>query len=125
VFGEMRYFDLPPDAEETVEYVMETLTPIESRMLLMSYRDGKTYKSIGKECGYPKERIRHIITKAMRKLRHQSRSEILSIGRQAFLSFIVTAEKEEKIRYYQHISELEAMIHNQLDIMNLHQNSAS
>lgn len=58
--------------------VLKTLEEYEQHIVGMRYIRGMTYEEIGKEyCGYTKERIRQILAKAMRKLRHPSRSKYM------------------------------------------------
>ena len=61
--------------------VLDTLTPREQKVLLLRYgiRDGKprTLEEVGKEFNVTRERIRQIEAKALRKLRHPSRSKKL------------------------------------------------
>ena len=66
---------------EQLNKVMDTLTDRESRVLKMrfGYDDGKpkTLEEVGKEFDVTRERIRQIESKALRKLRHPSRSKKL------------------------------------------------
>ena len=60
---------------------MSSLTPREERVLRMRFGliDGKshTLEEVGKEFDVTRERIRQIESKALRKLRHPSRSKKL------------------------------------------------
>ena len=66
---------------EQLEEVMKTLTPREAKVLKLRFglEDGKsrTLEEVGKEFNVTRERIRQIEAKALRKLRHQSRSRKL------------------------------------------------
>ena len=66
---------------EQLEDVLSTLTPREEEVLRMRFglRDGKphTLEEVGKEFNVTRERIRQIESKALRKLRHPSRSKKL------------------------------------------------
>lgn len=66
---------------EQLNKVMDTLTDREARVLKMrfGYDDGKpkTLEEVGKEFDVTRERIRQIESKALRKLRHPSRSKKL------------------------------------------------
>ena len=66
---------------EQVEEVMKTLTPREAKVLRLRFGldDGKarTLEEVGKEFDVTRERIRQIEAKALRKLRHPSRSKKL------------------------------------------------
>ena len=66
--------------EQLVE-VLSTLTPREAKVLELRFglRDGRqrTLEEVGKEFNVTRERIRQIESKALRKLRHPSRSRKL------------------------------------------------
>ena len=67
--------------KEQLEEVMNTLTPREAKVLKLRFglEDGKarTLEEVGKEFMVTRERIRQIEAKALRKLRHPSRSKRL------------------------------------------------
>ena len=66
---------------EQLNEIMETLTPREAKVLRLRFGldDGKarTLEEVGKEFNVTRERIRQIEAKALRKLRHPSRSKKL------------------------------------------------
>ena len=113
IFGCLEYPDIPSDAEETLEYVVKTLTPREADMFMLNFKDEMTYVEIGEQYGIHKQRVQQIISKAVRKLRHASRSEIISVGREVYLKTILAVNEEEKKHYYERISELERLINKQ------------
>ena len=67
--------------KEQLEEVMSTLTPREAKVLKLRFglEDGKarTLEEVGREFQVTRERIRQIEAKALRKLRHPSRSKKL------------------------------------------------
>ncbi len=67
--------------KEKLVNVLDTLTPREEKVLRLRYGidDGKprTLEEVGKEFNVTRERIRQIEAKALRKLRHPSRSKLL------------------------------------------------
>jgi len=67
--------------KEQIEEVLYTLTPREQRVLQLRFglEDGRsrTLEEVGKEFSVTRERIRQIEAKALRKLRHPSRSRKL------------------------------------------------
>ena len=67
--------------KEQLQEVLETLTPRESKVLQLRFGliDGRqrTLEEVGKEFNVTRERIRQIESKALRKLRHPSRSKKL------------------------------------------------
>ncbi len=66
-----------------VEDVLDTLKPRERRVLQLRFGliDGhqRTLEEVGKRFGVTRERIRQIEAKALRRLRHPSRSEKLRV----------------------------------------------
>ena len=66
---------------EQLADVLKTLTPREEKVLSLRFglADGnpKTLEEVGKEFNVTRERIRQIEAKALRKLRHPSRSKKL------------------------------------------------
>jgi RNA polymerase primary sigma factor len=77
----------PPDAasrqllKEQIDGVLSSLTPRERRVLILRFglEDGRsrTLEEVGKEFNVTRERIRQIEAKALRKLRHPTRSRKL------------------------------------------------
>ncbi len=67
--------------KEQLDEVLQTLTPREAKVLRLRFglEDGnpKTLEEVGKEFNVTRERIRQIEAKALRKLRHPSRSKKL------------------------------------------------
>ena len=67
--------------KEQLDEVMNTLTPREAKVLKLRFglEDGRarTLEEVGKEFEVTRERIRQIEAKALRKLRHPSRSKRL------------------------------------------------
>jgi len=86
-FIEDRMSMTPPEAasrqllKEQIDQVLSTLNPRECRILQLRYglTDGRprTLEEVGVEFGVTRERIRQIEAKALRKLRHPSRSRSL------------------------------------------------
>ena len=66
---------------EQLQDVLDTLTPREKKVLTLRFglEDGRmrTLEEVGKEFNVTRERIRQIEAKALRKLRHPSRSKKL------------------------------------------------
>ena len=67
--------------KEQLGNVLDTLTPREKKVLILRFGllDGRsrTLEEVGKEFNVTRERIRQIEAKALRKLRHPSRSKKL------------------------------------------------
>lgn len=69
------------DLKEQVREVLKTLTPREEKVLKMRFgidvSSEHTLEEVGKDFGVTRERVRQIEVKALRKLRHPSRSKKL------------------------------------------------
>ena len=67
--------------KEQLAEVLDTLTPREEKVLILRFglEDGRsrTLEEVGREFRVTRERIRQIEAKALRKLRHPSRSRKL------------------------------------------------
>ncbi|HBL99031.1 TPA: RNA polymerase sigma factor RpoD [Candidatus Dependentiae bacterium] len=90
------------DLKEHVRDILKTLTPREEKVIKMRYgidvASGYTLEEIGKDFGVTRERVRQIEVKALRKLRHPSRSGKLKtfFDREAELPTTpITVEPEE------------------------------
>lgn len=84
VFGENVFDDgycKPEDYLESICTVYETLTPREQEAMEMRYEGEATYLEIGNSFGVTLERARQIVKKALRKMRHPTRKEVLEFGK--------------------------------------------
>lgn len=85
------------DLKDSVRRILKTLTPREEKVLKMRFgidvASEHTLEEVGKDFGVTRERVRQIEVKALRKLRHPSRSKDL----QTFLDkeFELSTESEE------------------------------
>lgn len=87
---------VPADVQETVEIALETLTEREKKALIMYYRDGMEWEEIGTVFGVGRERVRQIMLKAMRKMRHPSRLNYLYLGNRGYISLKKAQENLQK-----------------------------
>ena len=70
--------DVMSDEARTVLYeVLDTVAEREKRYLLKYYKDGETYQSIAEGDGVSTERVRQIVCRGLRKLRHPVRADRL------------------------------------------------
>ena len=87
MLSQLSYTPAPAEAasqtllKEQLADVLKTLTPREEKVLRLRFglEDGRprTLEEVGKEFNVTRERIRQIEAKALRKLRHPSRSKKL------------------------------------------------
>ena len=93
VFGEER--EAPQHSEESIAFVLETLKDRERSIVLMRYKDRKTFREIAEEYHLTSSRIQQIFAKSLRKLRHPSRKRVLEVGIEQ-----VQKEKEDLKRQF-------------------------
>jgi RNA polymerase sigma factor (sigma-70 family) len=76
-----KYPKHPSDASELIEAILDSVTPREAKVLRMRFGIGMstdhTLEEVGKQLDVTRERIRQIEAKALRKMRHPSRSDKL------------------------------------------------
>ena len=93
--------DLPDDITLVLEYIIQkTLTEREGRVLDMLYKRYMTMAAIGEEYGLRAERIRQIEAKAVRKLRHPSRSKYILMGMEGYINYLRDTAVDERLREY-------------------------
>lgn len=93
--------DLPDDVPLVLDYIIQkTLTERESRVLDMRYKRYMTMAAIGEEYGLRAERIRQIEAKAVRKLRHPSRSRYILMGMEGYINYLRDTAVDERLREY-------------------------
>lgn len=93
--------EMPDDVALVLEYIIQkTLTEREGRVLDMRYKRYMTMAAIGEECGLRAERIRQIEAKAVRKLRHPSRSRYILMGMEGYINYLRDTAVDERLREY-------------------------
>jgi len=70
-------YNMPDNAEEAIEYVLNMLSKREKEAVLSRYKDYKTLVAIGLEQGLSGNRIDQILSRAFRRMRHPVRSRFL------------------------------------------------
>lgn len=100
---------LSPDQNAGLEAALESLTDREHECILAYYRDGLTLAAVAKLYGVTKERLRQVIAKGIRKMRHPSRFNQIRLGLEgARLKSECTQRGLELARKKQIIDSLEA-----------------
>lgn len=74
LYGTDDFVYVPDDFDEIVDIVLPTLSERESKMIREYYFNEKTFDEIAKMFSISIERVRQLIIKGMRRLRHPSRS---------------------------------------------------
>ena len=65
------------EIKNAITQVLSTLTPREERVIRERFFNNKTLEEVGQTFSVTRDRIRQIEAKALRKMKHPSRSEIL------------------------------------------------
>lgn len=68
------------DVEDGIEYAVSTLNDREQKVIKHRFQEYMSHKEIGKEFDVTHERIRQIESKALRKLRHPTRTRYFRFG---------------------------------------------
>lgn len=104
---------LSASQEDGLEYVLTTLTERERNIVLLYYEQDLNLRQIGEQYQVTEERIRQILHKAVRKLRHPSRQRPVKLGYDK-----TGREKELQARakaldeYEKHLQEKEAALNS-------------
>ena len=86
----------PEDIEDRVNKALESLAPREAQAILAYYKDEGTLEDVAKKFSVTRERIRQIIMKGVRKLRHPSRLKIIEYSDEELaLKREIASEKAE------------------------------
>ena len=80
VFGKPEYTPLNDDQMAGLAHVLTTIREREQEMIRLRYEEKKTLQEIGDQYELSRERVRQIIAKGVRKLRHPSRTVYIRDG---------------------------------------------
>lgn len=107
VFSEYNINNVPADIDKSVEYVLETLPEKEKNVLMYRFKENLTLNEVGEIYNVSRNRIMQIEAKALRKLRHPSRANVLKYGVEAAEKLATKDEQLEAYReeYYNDIDE--------------------
>ena len=96
IFGEEIAWSADADHAAGLEKVLETLTDRERKVIRLRFEQGLNLEETGKEFNVTRERIRQVEAKAIRKMRHPSRSKLIlhGVAGAAELSELRVKEKE-------------------------------
>lgn len=72
--------DFPDDLQLSIEYAVSLLTEREAGVLKLRYQKGLRLDDIGRVYGVSRERIRQILYKALRQLKHPSKWRFIKYG---------------------------------------------
>ena len=96
VFGSDTYTPLNDDQMHGLEFALDSLKDKEQTAILLRYKDHMTLNDTGEQFSLSRERIRQILAKGIRKLRHPDRLKYIRDGYQG--SVRVREERLRRIR---------------------------
>lgn len=70
--------------DENFTALLETLSPRERDCIHLYFKDGYTLEAIAKQMGVTRERVRQIISKGLRRLKHPSKIKYLRYGKELY-----------------------------------------
>ena len=98
------------DQAAGLEYALSTLSEREQKAIRLYYKEEKNLEETGKEFNVTRERVRQILAKGVRKLRHKSRSNYILYGLEGCNARHETVNLERMI---EKVNEL----HDELDML--------
>lgn len=101
---------------EGLNAALETITERERHLIKRYYEEYKTLAEISDEVGVTRERVRQVIMRGIRKLRHPSRLNVIRYGVNAAEMNCYMKELAKKVA---EIKEMEEYINEHPDILNL------
>ncbi len=80
IFESNEYTELNADQQAGLSRALGTLPPREREMIRFRYENHETLQAIGDRFGITRERVRQVVAKSIRKLRHPSRTVFIRNG---------------------------------------------
>ena len=81
---------LPNDFYPTLHYILQTIADKrDARIILMRYRDGKSYEEIGNEYSLSRQRVNVIIDGLIRKMQTQENRDKLIYGMKEYMEVVL------------------------------------
>ena len=80
LFKNNEYTELNEDQLAGLSHALKTILPREREMIRFRYEEHETLQAIGDRYGISRERVRQVITKGVRKMRHPSRTIFIRNG---------------------------------------------
>ena len=97
----------PPDLDGTLKYILASLSQREQGIVELRYREKQTLEIIGQTYGIGRERVRQILARTLRRLRHPLRKQMLIQGMNAYHDAKAKKSFEEGIREGYHRCQYE------------------
>ena len=89
---------LMPDQEAALRYVLSTLGERERKIIQLYYGEGYTLEETGKEFELTRERVRQILARAVRKMRHPTRLKMIEYGLEGYEHVRANQKRRELLR---------------------------
>lgn len=97
IIGEFWDTLIEPDQEAAINYVISTFSEREQLLLDLYYKRGKTFDQCGKEVGVTRERVRQIIAKSLRRMRHPSRMNLIRYGLDGYEHYVANKKRRAQL----------------------------
>ena len=88
---------LEPDQEAALQYALSTLTEKEQTFIRGYYEEDKSLEEIGQAHGLTRERVRQVLAKAVRKLRHPARLKLIQYGLEGYEHMTANRKRREQL----------------------------
>lgn len=100
---------ITPDQEAALTYLLSSTFPERTQtMLRLYYKEEWTLDTVGKEVGLTRERVRQVLARAVRQLRHPSRFKMLVYGLDGYERFSAIRQKVRELEIEEdRVDELE------------------
>lgn len=85
IFGDIAEYNTAPDLLGSIEYCLYTLDDRERELINRRFKQRLSLEESGQIFNIERERTRQIINRALRKLRHPSRSKLIKYGLRGFI----------------------------------------
>ena len=88
---------LTPDQESGLKYLLSTLSDKEQAFIRGYYEEDKSLEEVGQGYGLTRERVRQVLAKSVRKLRHPARLKLIQYGLEGYEHMTANRKRREQL----------------------------